>query len=423
MATKILMPKLGMSTAPLTLVEWKAKEGDRVEKGNIVMVVETEKIRHDVEAEASGFLHILLEEGQEVAIGTVAGVIAETKEELAALQKGKPKEAIKAAAEVKEAAPAEAAKAEAPAPAAAKIKEGERILISPVARKMAEEHVIDITTIAGTGPGGRIVRGDIEKEIEAKKKVEAKEKVEVTPEAYQGRRIKSVIPLKGMRKAIAEHMHRSLSVAAQITLTAEVDMTEMVKLRKSLVAKEEALGTRITYTDLLVLAITQLLKDQPLLNSSLIDNEIKLWESINVGVAVALEEGLIVPVVKDADKKSLVEISKTIKSLAQKAREGKLMPDDVTGGTFTLTNIGALGAGYRFETFIINQPESAILGTAGIADRAVVRDGKIVIRPILACSLTYDHRVIDGAVAHQFMTNVIQLLENPGPLVSAKQKG
>ena len=432
MATKILMPKLGMSTAPLTLVEWKAKEGDRVEKGNVIMVVETEKIRHDVEAEASGFLHILLEEGQEVAIGTVAGVIAETKEELAALQKGKPKEAIKAAAEVKEAAPAEAAKAaapaeavkaEAPAPAAAKIKEGERILISPVARKMAEEHVIDITTIAGTGPGGRIVRGDVEKEIEAKKKVEAKEKVEVTPEAYQGRRIKSVIPLKGMRKAIAEHMHRSLSVAAQISLTAEVDMTEMVKLRKSLVAKEEALGTRITYTDLLVLAITRLLKDQPLLNSSLIDNEIKLWESINVGVAVALEEGLIVPVVKDADKKSLVEISKTIKSLAQKARDGKLMPDDVTGGTFTLTNIGALGAGYRFETFIINQPESAILGTAGIADRAVVRDGKIVIRPILACSLTYDHRVIDGAVAHQFMTNVIQLLENPSPLVSAKQKG
>ena len=417
MATKILMPKLGMSTAPLNLVEWKAKEGDRIEKGDIVMVVETEKIRHDVEAEASGFLHILVEEGQEVAIGTVAGVIAETKEELAALQKGKPKEAIKAAAEVKEAAPAEAAKAEAPAPAAAKIKAGERILISPVARKMAEEHVIDITTIAGTGPGGRIVRGDIEKEIEAKKKVE------VTPEAYQGRRIKSVIPLKGMRKAIAEHMHRSLSVAAQITLTAEVDMTEMVKLRKSLVAKEEALGTRITYTDLLVLAITQLLKDQPIVNSSLIDNEIKLWESINIGVAVALVEGLIVPVVKDADKKSLVEISKTIKSLAQKAREGKLMPDDVTGGTFTLTNIGALGAGYRFETFIINQPESAILGTAGITDRAVARDGKIVIRPILPCSLTYDHRVIGGAVAHQFMTSVIQLLENPSPLVSVKQKG
>jgi len=410
MAAKVLMPKLGMSTAPLTLVEWKAKEGEAVEKGSVILVVETEKIMHDVEAETSGLLHILIEEGQEVAIGTVVGLIAETKEELEALKKEKPKAAV-AAAEVKEAPPAEAAKVEAAAPPAAEIKKEERILISPVARKLAEEHMIDLTKISGTGPGGRIVRKDIEKEIEAKKKVK------VTPEVYQGRRVKSVIPLKGMRKAIAEHMHRSLSVAAQLTLTAEIDMTEMVKLRKSLVAKEKDLGTRITYTDLLVLAIAQLLKDQPIVNSSLIDDEIKRWESINVGIAVALEEGLIVPVVKDADKKSLVEISKTIKSLAQKAREGKLTPDEVTGGTFTLTNIGALGAGYRFETFIINQPESAILGTAGITDRAVVKDGEIVIRPILACSLTYDHRVIDGAVAHQFMTSVIQLVENPGPLV------
>ena len=410
MAAKVLMPKLGMSTAPLTLVEWKAKEGEAVEKGSVILVVETEKIMHDVEAETSGLLHILIEEGQEVAIGTVVGLIAETKEELEALKKEKPKAAV-AAAEVKEAPPAEAAKVEAAAPPAAEIKKEERILISPVARKLAEEHMIDLTKISGTGPGGRIVRKDIEKEIEAKKKVK------VTPEVYQGRRVKSVIPLKGMRKAIAEHMHRSLSVAAQLTLTAEIDMTEMVKLRKSLVAKEKDLGTRITYTDLLVLAIAQLLKDQPIVNSSLIDDEIKRWESINVGVAVALEEGLIVPVVKDADKKSLVEISKTIKSLAQKAREGKLTPDEVTGGTFTLTNIGALGAGYRFETFIINQPESAILGTAGITDRAVVKDGEIVIRPILACSLTYDHRVIDGAVAHQFMTSVIQLVENPSPLV------
>jgi pyruvate dehydrogenase complex dihydrolipoamide acetyltransferase long form len=409
MAAKVLMPKLGMSTAPLTLVEWKAKEGEAVKKGNVILVVETEKIMHDVEAEVSGFLHILMREGQEVAIGTVVGLIAETKEELEALRKEKPKEAV-TDAEVKEAPPAEAAKVEAPAPPAAEIKKGERILISPVARKLAEDHMIDLTKISGTGPGGRIVREDIEKEIEAKKKVK------VTPEVYQGRRVKSVIPLKGMRKAIAEHMHRSLSTAAQLTLTAEIDMTEMVKLRKSLVAREKELGTRITYTDLLVLTIAKVLKDHPIVNSSLIDDEIKRWESVNVGVAVALEDGLIVPVVKDADKKSLVEISKTVKSLAQKAREGKLTPEEVTGGTFTLTNIGALGAGYRFDTVVINQPESAILGTAGITDRAVVRDGKIVIRPILACSLTYDHRVIDGAVAHQFMTDVIKLVENPSPL-------
>ena len=417
MAAKILMPKLGMSTAPLTLVEWKAKEGERTEQGNIVMVVETEKIRHDVEAEASGFLHILVEEGQEVPIGTVAGLIAETKEELAALQKETPKEVITAAARVKEVPPAEAVPVEAKAPPAAEVKKGERIVISPVARKMAEEHLIDITTITGTGPGGRIVRGDIEKEIEAKKRAEA------APEVYEGKKVKSTIPLQGMRKVIAEHMHRSLSISAQLTVMGEIDMTEMVKLRQSLVNQEEAIGTRITYTDLFVFVTAKLLRDYPIVNASLIDNEIKIWENINIGVATALEEGLIVPVVKDADKKSLAEISQTVRSLVQKAREGKLMPDEVTGGTFTITNLGARGGGYRFETVIINQPEAAILGTGGITDRVVVRDGQIVIRPIMPYYFTYDHRVFTGAVAAEFMASATQLMENPSPLVSVKQKG
>mgnify|MGYP001123982306 FL=1 len=413
MAVQILMPKLGMSTAPLTLVEWKAKEGAPVEKGNVVLVVETEKIRHDIEAEVSGFLHILVKEGQEVPIGTVVGVIAKTKEELAVVQKEKLKEAV--AAKVKEAPPEEAVPAEA-APPAAEAKARERILISPVARKLAEEHMIDITKITGTGPGGRIVREDIEKAVEVKK-VEV-EKKEVAPEVYQGRRVKSTISLKGMRKVIAEHMHRSLSVSAQLTVMGEIDMTEMVKLRQSLVSQEEALGTRITYTDLFVFVAAKLLREYPIVNSSLIDNEIKVWENINIGVATALEEGLIVPVVKDADKKSLVEISKTVRSLVQKAREGKLTPDEITGGTFTITNLGALGGGYRFETVIINQPESAILGTGGITDRAVVRDGQIVIRPIMTYYFTYDHRVFTGAVAAQFMASATQLMENPSPLLS-----
>jgi len=411
MAVQILMPKLGMSTAPLTLVEWKAKEGESVEQGNVILVVETEKIRHDIEAEVSGFLHILVKEGQEVPIGTVVGVIAGTKEELEVLQKEKPKGAATAAG-VKEAPPAEAVQAEAALPPAAEAKVKERILISPVARKLAEEHMIDITAITGTGPGGRIVREDIEKEIEAKKKAE------VTPEVYQGRRVKSTIPLKGMRKVIAEHMHRSLSISAQLTVMGEIDMTEMVKLRQNLLSQEEALGTRITYTDLFVFVTAKLLREHPVVNASLIDNEIKIWENINIGVATALEEGLIVPVVKDADKKSLVEISKTVRSLVQKAREGKLTPDEVTGGTFTITNLGALGGGYRFETVIINQPESAILGTGGITDRAVVRDGQIVIRPIMTYYFTYDHRVFTGAVAAKFMASATQLMENPGLLPS-----
>jgi len=415
MAVPIIAPKLGWSTDPLTLVEWKTKEGNRIEQGSVVLVITAEKITSDVEAEASGYLHILVEEGNEAPIGSTVGLIAETKEELEAIQRETPKEISTTAAEAKEAPPAETVPVQAAAPAAARAKEGERIRISPVARKMAEEHMIDIASIAGTGPGGRIVRENIEKAIEAKKVGE------VTPPAYQGKGVKSTIPLKGMRKAIAEHMHRSLSISAQLTVMGEIDMTEVVKIRETLVGKAEAMGARITYTDIFVLALAKLLKDNPIVNSSLIDNEIKLWENINIGVAVALEEGLIVPVIKDADKKSLVEINKSVKALAKKAREGKLTPDDATGGTFTITNLGALGGGYRFETPIINQPESAILGTGGITDRAVVRDGKIVIRPIMTYYFTYDHRVINGAVVAKFIADLTGLLEKPEPFISSEE--
>lgn len=404
-----MVPKLGMGTEPLTIVEWKVKEGDRVEKGSVVLVVETEKIRHDVEAEASGFLHILVEEGNEAEIGSAAGLIAETEEELAALQKEALGKVTAVAAEAKE-----APQVEAEVPAAAEA-EGERIRISPLARKMAEEHMIDISKVAGSGPGGRIVKEDIEKEIEATKKVAAAP-AEAALEVYQGRKVKSTIPLTGMKKSIAEHMHRSLAVSAQLTLMGEIDMTEVVKLRKNLLEQEEALGTRITYTDLLVLALAKVLSEYPIVNSSIIDNEIKLWENINIAVAVAVEEGLIVPVVKNADQKSLVEVSQAVKTLAKKARERTLVAEEVQGGTFTLTNLGAVGGGYRFETVIINQPESAILGTGGITDRAVVRDGQIVIRPIMTYYFTYDHRVINGAIATQFMASVIRLLENPALL-------
>jgi pyruvate dehydrogenase E2 component (dihydrolipoamide acetyltransferase) len=392
--TKVIVPKLGMSTEPITLVEWKAKEGDRVEKGSVVLVVETEKIRHDVEAEASGFLHIMAETGKEAPIGSAAGLIVATKEELEALKKGEGAVAAKPEAEE---APGEA--------------EEERILISPVARRMAEEHMIDVSQVAGSGPEGRIIKEDIEKEI-AKKEAPPV----AAADMYQGRKVKAKLPLTGIRKAIAEHMHRSLSVSAQLTVMGEMDVAELVKLRKKLVAQEEKLGARITYTDLMVAAVAKLLKEYPLVNASLIDNEIVQWEDINVSVAVALEEGLIVPVVRNADQKSLVEISKEVRTLAKKARERALAPEQVQGGTFTITNLGALGGGYRFETVIINQPESAILGTGGITDRAVVREGKIVVRPIMTYYLTYDHRVFTGAVAAAFINSLVELLAKPESL-------
>ena len=402
MAAYITIPKLGQVATEATLVEWKAKEGDWVGKGSVVLEIETEKIKSDIEAEASGFLHILVEEGAKAPVGRVVGLIAETREELEALQKEPPKEIFTTVGEVEE-MPARAGGAE----PVAGTQPGEHIRISPVARKMAEEHMIDITKVVGTGPAGRIVREDIEKAIAARGKAG------VTPE--QGKRVKATIPLKGMRRAIAEHMHRSLAESAQLTAMGEIDMSELIKLRKGLLAREDV-STKITYTDIFVFAVAKVLKEQPMVNSSLIGNEIKVWEDINIGIAVALEEGLIVPVVKNADQKSIVEISQGVRTLAEKAREGKLTPDEVTGGTFTITNLGAAGAGWRFETAIINPPEAAILGTGGIADRAAVRDGQIVIRPLMTYSFTYDHRIIDGALAVQFMARVIELLETPGLL-------
>jgi len=410
MAAYIAIPKLGMTMTEATIVGWKVSEGEWVEEHQAVMEIETEKIKCDVEATTSGFVHILVDKGNKVPVGRVVGLLAESKEELEALQKEPAKEIYTTVVQPTGAPAVEAG----PLPAVS-TQERERIRISPVARKMAEEHMIDITKVTGTGPGGRIVREDIEKAIEAKKK-------EAPPvEVYAGKRIKTTMPLKGMRAAIAEHMHRSLSVAAQLTSMGEIDMTEVMKLRKALIEQEQAIGARITYTDIFVFAIAKALKDNPIINSSLIDNEIKIWEDINIGVAVALEGGieggLIVPVVRNADQKSLLEINREVRSLVEKARTGKLMPDDVSGGTFTLTNLGAFGGGWGFGTPIINQPQSAILGTGAITDRPVVREGQIVIRPIMTYSFTFDHRVIDGAPAGKFMGRVTQLLENPGLLL------
>lgn len=259
------------------------------------------------------------------------------------------------------------------------------------------------------------MREDLEKEVGAKKVAEAS--TEASLEVYEGIRVKSTMPFTGMRKTIAEHMRRSLSVSAPVTVMGEIDMTEMVKLRKSLLAQEETLGARITYTDLLVFTVARVLRDCPMINASIIDNKIKIWEDINIAIAVSIEDGLIVPVIKNTDKKSLIEISQAVKALAQKAKERTLVLEEVKGGTFTISNLGAAGAGWRFDTVIINQPQSAILATGGITERAVVKDGQIVIRPIMTYSFTYDHRLIEGGgIVTKFINGLTRLLENPQPL-------
>ncbi len=412
MAVNITIPKLGMSVDEVNLVEWKVSEGDRVEQGDTVLVVETQKTEWNVEAEGSGFVHILLEGGSKAQIGSIVGLIAETKEELQGLQTGTGQQAAPGVVDTTTFVTPN--KAQYKSAEGAGEAAGGKIRITPVARRLAEEKMVDISKITGTGPGGRITREDVEKAIaeppEPPKKTAA-------PETYQGKRVKESIVLKGMRKGIAEHMYRSLSTTAQMTVMGEFDLTEAVKFRESLVKHEKFIGARISFSDILVFAISRALLRHYDMNCSFIDNELKIWEDINVGVAAAVgTEGLIVPVVKHADQKSLTEISRNVRELNDKAKEGRLTPDDVTGGTFTLTSLGK-GAVSFFQTPIINQPESAILATGGIMDKPVVKEGQIVIAPMMPFSLTFDHRVINGFGAEMFMGTLQLFLGTPGLLL------
>jgi pyruvate dehydrogenase E2 component (dihydrolipoamide acetyltransferase) len=419
MSVPVSVPKVGWGTEPIELVEWKVTEGSLVDRDATVVVITTKKIESEIHAEASGYLHIVVSEGGKAEIGSAVGFIAASEEELKVLQKENPTETGSATST--EGTVIQAATS-APVPALA---ERGRVRISPAARKMAEDHAVDVSAIVGTGPGGMIQREDVQAAID--RKARAKAGAPAAPVAAfssspsQGKRVKSKTPLRGMRAAIAENMYRSLSTSAQLTLMGEIDMAEIVRLREVLVKQAESLGASITYTDIFVFFLARVLRDFPALNSSVIDKEIVQWDDINLGVAVAMEGGLIVPVVRNADRKSIVEISQTIKALGARAREGKLEPGDVSDGTFTLTNLGARGGGYRFETVIINPPESAILGTGGISDRVVAREGQIVIRPVMTYYLTYDHRIIDGAVAAEFMASLIRLLENPVLLIDWKK--
>jgi pyruvate dehydrogenase E2 component (dihydrolipoamide acetyltransferase) len=410
MIAQVVIPRVGVNVTEFRLVEWKAKEGDRVEKGSTVLQIETEKTQWEVEAEITGFLHILLEAGNKAPVGEAVGAIAETKEEFLKVQAESGGVSTPAGAE-EAAASSHAASGSAGEGEEASGRRG--VLITPVARKMAEEHMLDISRIKGTGPGGRIGRKDVEAAIEAK----AAKKEEPVPTAYHGRRIRGVVPLKGIRQAIAEHMYRSLSSSAQMTVMGEWDVSKIVLLREDLLKEEGMADTRITYVDIMVFILSRALKLHPSMNCSLLENEIKLWEDINVGVAFALgEEGLIVPVVKNADQKGLLEISKQVKELGKKAQARKLLPDEVTGGTFTLSTVGRQSES-RFQTPILNEPEAAILAVGSIEDRPVVRDGQIVVRPIMTYSLTYDHRVINGFGGEQFLRTIRRFVENPSLLM------
>jgi pyruvate dehydrogenase E2 component (dihydrolipoamide acetyltransferase)/2-oxoglutarate dehydrogenase E2 component (dihydrolipoamide succinyltransferase) len=233
-----------------------------------------------------------------------------------------------------------------------------------------------------------------------------------------GKRIREAIPLKGIRKVISEHMQLSHAVSAPVTVVSEVDMTETMRLRERLNAKGASGGTSVTFTDIFIMVTARALRRVPIMNSSLVGNEIVVWDDVNVGCAVSIEveagrHALVVPVVHGADRLSLREIAARRKDVTDRARAGRLGVDDTAGGTFTITNTGTLGPMWHFQTPIINQPEAAILGTASIVDRPVVVDGAIVVRPMMPVAVTFDHRIMDGAPPAQFLGHVHEMLVDP----------
>ncbi len=393
MAVEVVMPKFGLTMTEGTIQQWFKSEGDAIKTGEALFEVETEKVLYEVEAAADGTVAKLLYAVEAVVgVGLPIAIIAEAGEDIAEIA------ARYADAAAAPAAPAATATEPVPvaasaAPPAPKEKRG-RVPVTPAARKLAKEHSIDLALMTGTGPRGRITREDVQKIIDSGGQVAPSA---AAPAAAQD------IPLRGMRKVIAERMHQSLQSSAQLTITTEVDVTQLIDRRQ-----EVRQDFNATYTDFIVQACAHALKQHPRMNASLEGNTIHLNNHIHVGLAVALDEGLIVPVVRDTDKKSLRDIAEEAKTLAEKARASQLKLEEVSGGTFTVSNLGMYGV--DSFTPIINAPQSGILGVGRIVEKPVIYRGEVTRRSMLVLSLTFDHRVIDGAPAGAFLRTVADLL-------------
>ncbi|MBC7217150.1 MAG: 2-oxo acid dehydrogenase subunit E2 [Candidatus Caldatribacterium sp.] len=409
MAKEVIMPKLGLTMEEGVINKWLVREGDRVEKGDPLFEVATDKVNMEVESPASGVvLKILYPEGATVPITEVVAYIGEEGEEVPTPEKKAP-----TVAEV-QGKPQE----EVSVPSREEAVAEERIKASPLARRLAKEYGIDLATIKGTGPGGRIVKEDVERARQAleeeRKKVPVAERVEEVAAMKEapGR----VVPLSRMRRIIAERMSESVRTKPHFFIFQEVLAEELVRMRERLLPLiEKQTGLRVSYTDILVKMVAKALERYPILNASFSEEGIIFHEDINIGVAVALEDGLIVPVIKEVQKKSIAQITVELHDLAERAKSGKLTPEEISGGTFTISNLGMFGV--DAFTAIINPPESAILACGAIKKRPVFDGKDIVPLSVMELTLSCDHRLIDGAQAAQFMQFLKTLLEEPFALM------
>jgi 2-oxoglutarate dehydrogenase E2 component (dihydrolipoamide succinyltransferase) len=424
MATEVLMPQLGESVFEGTIAAWLKKEGDPVELYEPLLEIETDKVTTEATAEIAGtLLKILVNEGETVEVGTVLAYIGKPGEKV----DGQAEPATKPAVE-EEKTPVAAAAPSAPAakkpasnggPVQAPRRYSGRI--SPVVGRIADEHSVNLDMVPGTGLNGRITKKDILAYVEEREEAAPAAKpapaaapapVQTTPAAPSSPTALpgEVMPLTGIRRAIAEHMVRSKHTSPHVTTVFEVDFSSVAAHRAANKATFARDGANLTFTAYLISTIVQALKAHPLVNSSWSDEGIILRKEINIGMAAATPDGLIVPVIKNADSLSLLGLARTINDRAEKARTKNLRPDDVQGGTFTLTNHGTSGS--LFATPIINQPQCGILGVGKIEKRVKVINDAIAIRPMAYISLTFDHRILDGASADAFMNTVKDTLEN-----------
>ena len=427
MPTNVIMPQMGESIAEGTITKWMKKVDEHIDRDEPLFEISTDKVDAEIPSPAAGILtQILVKENETVAINTVVAVVD-----------GEGAEANPTAAQA--AAPSPEAPAPAPAAPIAPIAtavvtppaaehengEGEDIRTSPLVRRIAREQNVDLSDVKGTGLGGRVSKKDILDYIDQRRAsapsappVPAAAPVTTSPAGAQPTPppvtftgATQIVPMTPMRQKIAEHMVMSKHTSAHVYTLVEVEMTRVVSARERFKQEfEERNGIKLTFTPFFVRACVEAIKELPIINSSLDGTNIIYKRDVNIGIAVALENGLIVPVIKRADEKNFLGVARTVQDLADRARTKRLSVEDVQGGTFTITNPGSFGG--LFGLPIINQPQVAILGVGAIEKRPVVRDDAIAIRHMVYLSISYDHRVIDGAVAERFMGKIKNILEN-----------
>lgn len=440
MATTVVIPVMGLTVEEGTILSWLKSEGDWVEKGDALFEVEAEKVTMVVESPASGILRkILIPEGVKVPILTVVAVITAVDEEL-------PEEYL-----VEKPLPAAATEPAIPLEAVEVPLEKKEVRVAPAARKLASERGVDLSLISGSGPEGTILKKDVEDYI-AKVLVRGEEKVKVSPIAHKlaqekgvelaevkgsgirGRIMKKdvleaiaekeevkgkpalrfgeTIPMTRMRRIIAQRISDSAFTAPHVYFFTEVNMLELTQLRREIVPEfEKRFNIRISVNDFLIKAVALTIRDYPILNATVVEDQIKILPEINIGLAVALDDGLIVPAIPNADKISLAEIAVIRDDLVNRARAGKLRLPEIERGTFTISSLAQFDV--TFFTAILNPPQSGILTVGKMEERPIVVDGQLVIRPMMNMGLSVDHRIVDGAVAVAFLQEIKRKLESP----------